>query len=234
MVSSQFSYFLKSYLWTASFTIKEVSKMTGLSPKRIEQILNNQLPNPEEVVTLINKLKLDKTLTWTAFFNSVLLDFHQEPNVVLRDYNNFKTMLLNNKKYRKQFKHNSIPSDEVWVDLLPEDFSLNDITLASKIKYGLHIKLDKKNKAILAKDFSLTLKRLDEIVRGQIPTEKELTNIYFSQKVHPFGDSVLRAYISQVNKKLKLGFKIDYLNERSYLNLLDKIDFKTNRTKKGK
>ena len=234
MISSNFAYFLKSYLWTSSFTVKEMAKFTGIKSSRLDNLIKKDLPTPEEVQGLVKKLSLDKQMAWTAFFNSILMSFHQEPNVVLRDYQSFKKMLLNNRKNRKKLKHHSIPADECFVELLPETYSLNDMTLANKLKYGLKVKMDKKQKQLLAKDFKMTPNRLDKILKGDIPTIAEITEMYFNERFHPFADSVIRAYLSQVNQKLNLGYKIDFLKERSYMNLLDKIDCSVARTKRTK
>lgn len=225
--NQRFDLMLKSYMRTSSFSRSQLAKFSKISLKRIKALTTFPLAIPEikEVQQIIKNLKIPQDIVWQSYMNSVLENFYCGDEVLLINYQQYETMVRHNKKLRP--KKQSVPSDEVWLSVIPSKNVLNTLTLAHYLKFRVLDHQDPRNtKEIvkkLSKQFEVSPLTIKKLLKGSVPDIKLLTNLVMHT---PNNEQtyMLHAYLSSVVEKYKLNYKLEIYSNKAYTNLLNQID----------
>lgn len=226
---NRFDLLLKSYCRNSNFSKLQVAEFAKIELSRLEQLLTFPLHLPEinEVQKVIKNLKIPVDIVWQSYFNSVMKVYYHQEEVVMIPYDQYETMIRSNKKKRPPKQ--SLPSDEVWIDLGGSGGLLGfDLAtyLIHSIDYGNQNKPDPNDKKsvlkYLTERLELKPEQVKELLKGSIPETDLLTHLVF--RVATYNQPrLLEAYLITVIKKLKLNYKIEFLSPGAYEQLLNQL-----------
>lgn len=227
---NRFDLLLKSYCRNSAFEVDQVAGFCKIEKDRFKKLLSFPIymPEIEEVQKVIKYLKIPQDLAWQSYFNSVMKNFYHQEEVVMVPYDQYESMVRNNKKIRPA-KQN-LPSDELWIDLKGEKRGLLGFDLATYFKhsldYGNQNRPDpsdtKEVLKFLEDRLELKAEQILPLLKGNIPSSDLLTHLVF--RVATFNQPrLLEAYLITVIKKLNLNYKIEFMSPGAYEQLLNQI-----------
>ena len=200
------------YLWSRSFSHKELAKILNTTEKIILEYESGRLfPDCIEAEKIQKLLAIPKIKFWTIYFNNLMRILGSNKSYNLLNYDEQKKYVDNSIKLRKQFKHNATPSDECHFlntkyELNPQTFST---VLSVRLRFGLSNVDLKKQKKQLAKKYEIDVKEFEKILKGILPTFKQLKKIINHNAPGIDREFLLSGYVSQVIEKLDLNLFVD-------------------------
>lgn len=227
---NRFDLLLKSYCRTSNFSLEQAADFCKIDRERFRKLTSFPiaLPEIEEVQKVLKYLKIPADILWQSYFNSIMRCFYNEEMVVVVPYDQYEAMVRNNKKMRPAKQ--SLPSDEMWIDLRGEKRGLLGFDLGTYFKhsldYGNQNKPDpsdtKEVLKFLVERLDLKEEKIKPILKGFIPDVETLTHVSF--RVPTYSQSrLLEAYLITVIKKLNLNYKIEFMSPGAYEQLLNQI-----------
>ena len=222
MIYTRFDYLLKSYLRHTLFSPTQVARELGITPREFKLLIGYPLRLPElsTVENAIKKLKLPPQMVWESYFNSVFEVNHQDVQVCLVNYQEYEDLIRHNKQKRKT---GNIPSEEVFLELLPKDKTLNGVSLKDSFKVRAWQGGIYKNQAqYLSKELKLKTELVSKVLKNKLPTVSELNSLL---KVGNWAEKkmILHSFIASVVEIKKLNYKVVAKNLSEEERLLDRI-----------
>lgn len=226
-----FKHLITHYLWSRSFSHKELSNLLGVKERDVMNWEDGIVPDPKLAFQIQQKLSYPKIKFWDIYFRSISIDLGEDLSFDLLNYEEFNEYLNVSKNYRKNLKHKAIPSDECsylfdssYYNQNPQD--LNTV-LSIKLKYSYNKKTKKsfyKQKDVkkLADSFELSIDSMNKLLNST-PTREELTKLIQRSPPGYERDSILLGYFSLLIKEFDLGLFLDRSLDKSTIYQLERM-----------
>lgn len=241
-----FKQLVTHYLWSRSFTEKELSRLLGVKEKRIFEWKKGILPTPSEVLGFQESTAYPLEKIWMVYFNSISLKLGEDLPVETSSYQDQLNYLKASQTHRRFTNGNSIPSDEVFHSSfisLREDFALNPQDLPTVLQVQMRHKNNgdahDKDLKKLAAHYEIDVKELSKLISDtHFPSLEEVENLLNHSSPGYEKRRILLGYYSTIIKFFNLPL---YLSEPfsasdlSQLTELSNVSFnKKTRAKKKK
>lgn len=220
-----FKHLVTEFRWSRSFSLKELSKFSEISEKKIVSWEKGHIPLPKDALRFQKALAYPRIKFWSCYFKSLCVEFDINLDLDLQNYEDQAKLIEHSRSLRSLLNHKSIPHDEVvWQfshNLNPQNINTVLMVQSKFSKKGV---ASEKDLISLAKKYELDISVIKRLIKEkEEPSFEELTVLIERSDPGYDRERMLLGYFSLLVEKYELNLFLDKHASEGYLQQLEKL-----------